>query len=344
MVRINYPGGRPIIIMILDEKILINDRKDALELAEWLRKRGCMAGVTETFDSRNEEIITGSIDALDKWLTVMAEEDDDNSEKYAGLKEINQNYKKAVSEVLDGKSAGDLIYTHDDIKASAYEVMKNHLNLLPGGLDSSGYGISPEYSSDRFRKEIFREIPLSMIHSQLKYYEGLRETKTGFTLISDLKPGNVKNEISITKNDIRYNGEFPGIEYRCDFFAGLSFEVSLPFPSYFLADENELSELLLRYNLRPDYTEEFLMRFMLKRNLVNNILRLVDDNKAISPSSLRQKLQEYWSNSMRSGIGRSEITITPDLAERLTEELKSAGILTERANRLKLSNTAGKKI
>lgn len=43
---------------------------------------------------------------------------------------------------------------------------------------------------------------------------------------------------------------------------------------------------------------------------------------------------------MKSGMGRSEITITPELAKKLTEDLKSAGILTERANRLKLSNTA----
>ena len=45
---------------------------------------------------------------------------------------------------------------------------------------------------------------------------------------------------------------------------------------------------------------------------------------------------------MRSGMGRSEITITPDLTKKLTDELKSAGILTEKANRLKLSNTAKK--
>ena len=133
--------------MILDEKISFYEESDALEFKEWLAQFGCKAKISTIFDYFTEDVIRGSIDTIDEWCSEMSIEDEERAPIYQLIQQKNSNVKCAVEAILEGRLAGDVLYTAMDQQISDAKL----LSIVMGNQSINNL----EFSSERFNDEIF---------------------------------------------------------------------------------------------------------------------------------------------------------------------------------------------
>ncbi|MEA2035408.1 MAG: hypothetical protein U9N40_08000 [Euryarchaeota archaeon] len=327
--------------MILEERIAFNEENAALEFIDWLKDSDCRGKKTEIFEYFTDDVIRGSIDTIDRWCSEMSLKDEDQASLYLNLKKNNLYLKDAMQIILKGRSAGDILYSHKDMKISKLEVLlklTGNLEKLTGNPETE----IPDYSSERFNNAIFKKLPLSLIHIFIRDSDCIFESEDGFTLSREISPGEIINEISIESLYLPDWVEFPELcnIYNC--IPGINYEVTFSMPSYIHLDPQGLASVLSQLGVNAKKTEDYVDTFSLKKDIVLKILEIIKENKVISIEELKGKLNGAWMDG-ENEWGYSNLIIDIIETQQFVSELRNAGYITGHEQKLKILSKPGRR-
>ena len=319
--------------MILEERILFNEEYIAFEFMDWLKESGCRGKKTEIFEYFTDDIIRGSIDAIDRWCSEMSLEDEVRAHLYLDFKKKNLYLKDAVQIILEGCSVGDIIYTSKDMEAS-------RLNILFKLIENPEIEI-PEVSSERFNNAIFKELPLSYIHLLIRDSDCISESEDGFTLSREISPGETINEISIKPLGLPHHVEYSGLCNIYSYIPGIRYEVTFSMLSYMHLDSQSLASVLRGLGVNAKETEDYADTFSLKQEIVLRILEIIKENKVVSIEELKDELEDVWMPG-ENEWGYSNLILDIIATEQFVSELRKAGYITGNDEKLRILSKPGK--
>ncbi|UUX93136.1 hypothetical protein [Methanoplanus endosymbiosus] len=310
--------------MILEERITFLTEDAAEEFTEWLSDNDCKSEVRKYSDFSLNMLARGTVDDIINWCDDMTEEDEEQWEDFSVLHEFNEDYKEALSILIAGKKPGDLLYTHEDFEISTVKLIASVCPdlELPDDVELPGY------SSETLEDEIFSEVPLSIIHTNLEEECYVKESERGFILFTDKEPGEMITETDVTSFELPDLKNYPGISYVSAFIADESFEVSFRMPAYLAIEANELGKILIELGLDEEDVMDIADNFRLKRSILTYVLGTVEKYGELDVDDLRKNIEKLWRESGVKTDSSTKIAITAGLMKSLTQELKHDGILT----------------
>lgn len=311
--------------MILEEQVTFLTEEAAEKFTEWLIEINCHPEVKKHLDSTLNVLARGTLDDIIDWCDEMAEEDEDQWENFYDLCGFNEDYKEALSLLTDGKKPGDLLYTHEDFEVSTVKLLTS---VCPD-LELKDDIELPGYSSETLEDEIFSQVPLSIIHTNLEEEGYIKESETGFILSTDKSPGEMITETDVTSFELPTLENSPGIVYVSAFIADESFEVIFRMPAYLAIEADELSEVLVDLGLDEDEVMDIVNNFRLKKTILAYTLGIVEKYGEITVDDLKRNIEKLWRQSGAETGSYSKIAVTSGLMESITRELEHDGILTK---------------
>jgi hypothetical protein len=311
--------------MILEEQITFLTDEAAEKFTEWLIEKNCHPEVKKHLDTTLNVLARGTLDDIIDWCDEMAEEDEDQWENFNDLCGFNEDYKEALSLLIDGKKPGDLLYTHEDFEISTVKLLTS---VCPD-LELKDDIELPGYSSETLEDEIFSQVPLSIIHTNLEEESYIKESERGFILSTDKSPGEMITETDVTSFELPTLENSPGIVYVSAFIADESFEVIFRMPEYLAIEADELSEVLVDLGLDEDEVMDIVSNFRLKKTILAYILGIVEKYGEITVDDLKRNIEKLWRQSGAETGSYSKIAVTSGLMESITRELEHDGILTK---------------
>jgi len=316
--------------MILEERIVFRTREQAIEFTEWLKQEGCRPKINEIFSSSIEVLAKGTFDTVDKWCRHMARQDKDKREMYQLIKENNRNYIDIISMIIDNSRTSGLLYTHDDLKASTITTLIRYHDLHQTEIPFE----IPQYSSDIFNQEIFERYQLSVIHAILAEEGYVEETEEGYILATDKKTGDMITKTGVNVIADRPIPEFSGIEIVPGFLPEMQYEVSFSMPVYINVYPQQLEEVLSELGTEPDDIREYLNDYATKRNIVTLLLKMTENRGTVRYEELRETFEEFWETQTEKDGCKSKVSIMSELLEKFAAELKRAGYISIKNNRI----------
>lgn len=316
--------------MILEERIVFRNIEHAAEFAEWLKQEGCKPKIDEIFSSSVEVLAKGTFDTINKWCEYMSGQDEDKREMYQLIKENNQNYIDIISMIIDNSRSSGLLYTHDDLNASTIATLIRYHDLNQAEIPFE----IPQYSSDIFNQEIFQRYQLSVIHAILAEEGYVEDTEEGYILATDKKIGDMITKTGVNIIADQPIPEFPGIEIVPGFLPEMQYEVSFSMPVYINVYPQQLEEVLSELGIKPDDIREYLNDYATKRNIVTLLLRLIKNKGTFRNDELREAFEEFWEIQTEKEGCKSKVSIMSELLEKFAAELKRAGYISIKSNRI----------
>lgn len=320
--------------MILEEKISFFEEPLALEFKEWLATFGCKAKISTTFDYFTEDLITGTIDDIDKWCSEMSTGDQNQAPLYQNIKEKNADVKYAVQVILEGRSAGDVLYTKMDQKIL-------DANLLSFFMENPSTNNS-DLSSERFNDKIFATLPLSYIHLLFKDSNCISESGDKTILTQDIAPEEVINEITIDSLNLPERVEFPGLCNIFNYIPNTQYEVIFSLPSHMLMEHRILAAKLNELGVSQTDISTFIDAFSLKSQIVRQILMIIEENKVLSIKELKDKLRDAHLPG-EDEWGHAILLIDVPVTQQFVLELRKAGYISGNDQKLRIPSKSGKK-
>ncbi|EHQ36265.1 hypothetical protein [Methanoplanus limicola] len=314
--------------MILEEQVTFLTDEAAEKFTEWLIEKNCHPEVKKHLDTTLNVLARGTLDDIIDWCEDMTEEDEEQWEEFSVLQEFNEDYKEALSLLIDGKKPGDLLYTHEDFEVSTVKLLTS---VCPD-LELKDDIELPGYSSETLEDEIFSQVPLSIIHTNLEEESYIKESERGFILSTDKEPGEMITETDVTSFELPTLENSPGIVYVSAFIADESFEVIFRMPEYLVIEADELSEVLVDLGLDEDEVMDIVNNFRLKKTILAYILGIVEKYGEITVDDLKRNIEKLWKESGVKTGSYSKIAVTSGLMESITRELEHDGILTKEGN------------
>jgi hypothetical protein len=89
--------------MILDEKFVFYDHQSAKNLQSVLKKFGAKSRINEDIYNEQEEIVTGKLDDINRWLLSVADENEDVRNFVLAMREKNLMIRDADEELTRGR-------------------------------------------------------------------------------------------------------------------------------------------------------------------------------------------------------------------------------------------------
>ncbi|EHQ36367.1 hypothetical protein [Methanoplanus limicola] len=320
----------PVITMILKERVTFRTREQADEFADWLKDEGCKSRVSEVFSSSLEVLAKGTFDTIDNWCEYMSGQDEEKKEIYQLIKENNQNYIDVITMIIENRNTYGLLYTHDDLKASRSSVLARYYGLP----DIEGNIRIPQYSSDIFKQEIFREFELTVIHAIIEDEGYVKENEEGYILATDKKPGDMITKTGVNMIADKPIPKYPGIEIIPGFLPEMQYEVSFSMPVYLNVDPQMLGDVLLELGISPDDIRQYLNNYTIKRNILTLLLKLVEKSGSVRNEELKDTFENFWETQTEEDGLKSKINISAVLLDKFTAELKRAGLISTKNNRM----------
>lgn len=310
--------------MIFEEQVTFFTEEAAEKFTEWLIGKSCEPEIKKHLDSSLNVLVRGTLDDIIDWCDEMAEEDEDQWSEYDDLCGFNEDYKEALSILIDGKKPGDLLYTHEDFEVSTVRLLAS---VCPDFELKDDIEL-PGYSSETLEDEIFSQVPLSIIHTNLEEEGYIKESETGFILSTDKSPGEMITETDVTSFELPNLENYPGISYVSAFIADESFEVIFRMPAYLAIEAGDLGEVLAELGHDEDEVMDIVNNFRLKKTILTYVLGVTEKYGELKIDDLKRNIEKLWREAGEKTGSRSKIAVTSGLMESITRELEHDGILT----------------
>ena len=312
--------------MILEETLVFDSEEDANTFCNTVYEMGGQVKKTFRGVAHTEEVVTCSLHGYINWLSEMIDGTSDTDNPYSeNEREIFQKQLNLLTrtlakltELLDGKEIGDIIYTREMVQKAILSLLS-----LPQGEILNMLG-SPEVF------DIW--IPIDII---LKYNHIVVESPDGYRLEQSVHPGSLLYQNTLGSDSIVYKKT--GISHGCRFSANYSIDpecVVISGPTLYLCDKGDVI---------PDLLEEstldlFYENFYSKRQILYSLIDLVTEKRVISLDTLIREMTDYsW--PVKDGEEGFAIYLSPIMTKMIVDELMRVKILSGTEKKIRIGKT-----
>lgn len=320
--------------MILEEKISFDEESAALSFKEWLATFGCKAKINPVFDYFTDDVIRGNLDAIDTWCSEMITEDQAHAPLYQHIKQANSNVKCGMQIILEGRSAGDILYTKMDQIILDTKVLS--AILKDPTMENQ------DLSSEKFNNRIFTKIPLSYLNMILEDSNCISQSGDDTILTRDITLGEILNELSIESLNLSERVEYPGLCNRYCYIPVIQYEVIFSLPSHILLEPRTLESKLEELGVHQNPIDAFVDSFSLKCDIIQHILKIIEENTVLSIEELNGKLRDVHLDDADEW-GHSVLLINIPVTQQFVFELHKAGYITGNDQKLRIPSKSGKR-
>ncbi|EHQ36269.1 hypothetical protein [Methanoplanus limicola] len=316
--------------MIFDEKFVFYDQQSAKNLQLVLKKFGAKSRINEDIYNEQEEIVTGKLDDINRWLLSVA--DDNNSDIkniIFAIHEKNVIIKDTIDQYLKDKSKGDFLYTHDELAEDVMEVSENMEEQMHGKDRDNPQDLIDLIST------FIESSPLSIINRVLEDQGILEETEEGFWLKEKISGGDIIYQVPAMEAEYCTGPAFSGLKCITIFKPVIKYEVTINIMDIIDLDMDDIGIIMMGCGMEPDYTADLALDYLFKKTIIELILTGVDENRGISAEQLSADIMDEWSSVSYMGDLESRLDLDPEIIPAFVAELKRAGLLSGNLNHLK---------
>lgn len=323
--------------MILDEKFVFYDQQSAKNLQSVLKNFGAKNRINEVIYNEQEDIVTGKLDDINRWLLAVSEKNEDIRDFVLAMHEKNLMIRDAVDNYLKDKSEGDFLYTHDELEKSVAEIGKK--------VGERMRGIKQESSSDiiELLSESIEISPISIINKVFEGMDVLEETEEGFLLKKKTSGGEM--DYLVPKIDAKYctGPAFSGLKCITIFKPVIKYEVTVNIIDIIKLDKEEADIIYMGAGMDIDDTVNLMSDYLFKRTIIGLILKGVNKNRGISAEELSDNIMNEWNSVSPFKNSETRLDLDPEIIPAFVEELKRAGLLSGNLNKIKPASAKSSK-
>ena len=281
--------------MVLEQKVLFAEGEDANAFVAFLRKAGCPSQKVVQGVAAREEILSGTLDQAISWLAGEKEhcEGEGNTEDASWFRTVEESYRQAhayASGLLQGKQAGDLVFTKKEMMSELMELIKSFADSE----EEEGQEEAPGSSGENAIR--------SLVLAMLRVSNAVKETEEGFCLDRPITAGELPVKFNLEK--------FPPIdpERTGDLMMQMIYRISrihmvTADPLIHIAcDPDQVMDLLCTLSVPEEVFDAVTEELAIKGLAVSYIITEVEEKKSTSVSALTQGLNEL-------GISAKETTV-----------------------------------
>ncbi|UUX93146.1 hypothetical protein [Methanoplanus endosymbiosus] len=324
--------------MIFDEKFVFYDRESAKDFILVMKKFGAKCRINEVLHNEPEDIITGKMDDINRWILAIADNNDSDIKNiFLAMHEKNEIIKDTIDQYLKDKSKGDFLYSHDELAEDVTEVSERMEEQMHGKDRDNPYDLIDLLST------FIESSPLSIINRVLEDQGVLEETEEGFWLKEKISGGDIIYQVPEIEDKYCTGPEFSGLKHTTIFKPIIKYEIPVNIMDIIDLDMDDIGTIMMGCGMDPDDTANLMSDYLFKKTIIELILTGVDENRGISTEELSADIMDEWSSVSYMGDLDSRLYLNPEVIPAFITELKRAGILSGNLNSIKPALTKSRK-
>lgn len=320
--------------MILEESLIFNSEEEADLFLKQLRVFGASGKKIYRSTTFTEDLVTCSIDGFIAWFSELAIKESEAGPDYsdpalpgpfAFHRDMMIQVKNKLHHLLDGKKAGELIYTYDEAHQGLLSLIERIQRLHDDGDDD-------DQDPDPF-DGTWLSITVIMKDNDL-----VEETQDGFLLkrvIDD--PGSLLFERRCLSEDMEFRES--GSAYNPVFTTNYYIEpecVVVTDPRLYFCDPSDyIIDDLEEMDVDLDSFDQFYDNYLTKRKVLNAMIGIIRKKEFISLDELVSEMKDYADPPGKEADGFS-IALDPMITKMMIHELQKAKVLTGPDRRIRL--------
>jgi hypothetical protein len=305
--------------MVLGETVVFFCREDASAFSLFLKTRKCPSRIRMRGEVTPEEVVTGTLDQIIALFGRQEERWKENGEGetrdwFRKRREKFEEVRSEMERLLSGRVPGELLYRHADLEASEKEIRAclrdPTANRKPGGY------------------------PLSDAHGFLRENGVVRESPEGFTLEREVRPGDIRFELSLEGMPAPDPRDLQGFDRAVQYYLDILYILTIDPVIHFRCDPVEMIHMLGEMDVDDDHLAIFQMNLDGKKRCIT---ALVDELKRAGPLTIDELERRLGNGVLQSGGKRVQIFGDPGGIAALVLALKNLHILTGTGAQVRLA-------